>query len=238
MFERGTAIVTLTKWGVSTSEKIAKVLDRAQIKYSIYAPTELCSAQIQPFNESLDRLFANLFDDFDAIIAVMTVGIVVRSLGPLTIDKKTDPAVVVVDDLGKYAISLLSGHIGGANKLAKIVASGIDAEPIITTATELLGKKCVEEIAEEQNLNIVNFETLVRVNSAIVNEKKVLIATIGEVASPKIKMKNTDIKSASNIEQIKEIMQDYDAGIVIADDPLSLEEVTKPIAILTTKKGP
>jgi cobalt-precorrin 5A hydrolase len=233
LYERGAAIVALTKWGVSTAEKISKALDRAQIKHSIYAPTELCSDRIKPFNESLDRLFANLFDDVDAIIPVMTVGIVVRSLGPLTINKKTDPAVVVVDDIGKYAISLLSGHIRGANKLAKIVASGIGAESIITTATELLGKKCVEEIAEEYNLDIVNFETLVRVNSAIVNEKKVLIVTIGDVAFPKIKMKNTDIKPVSNVDQIKEMMQGYDAGIVIAVNPLSLGELAKPVVILT-----
>lgn len=236
MFKRGVAIVTLTKWGVSTSEKIAKALDKAQIKYNVYAPRELCSPEALAFDKGLDKLFRNLFNDFDAIIAVMAVGIVVRSLASLIVSKKTDPAVVVVDDLGKYAISLLSGHIGGANKLAKIVALGIDAVPVITTATELLGKKCIEEIAEEHNLSVMNIEALTPINSAIVNEKKILVATVGGVACPEIELKNTDLRSMSHIDQLKEMMKEYDAGIVIAPSMVSLKGIAKPIAILTVKR--
>jgi cobalt-precorrin 5A hydrolase len=235
MFERGVAIVALTKWGVPTSMRVARALEKAQIQYGIYAPEHLCSEGITPFSGDVGELFAKLFNLFDAIIAVMAVGIVVRSIAPFIADKTTDPAVVVVDDLGKYAISLLSGHIGGANRLTKIVAGEIGAISVVTTATDLLGRKSVEEIAEEHDLKIVNFESLTLVNSAIVNERKILFATIGAV-SPKIE--NADLKFISNVDQLKEIMQGYEAGIVIASSIVSLEGITKSVTLLIPKLNP
>src|SRR5262249_49541262 len=73
------------------------------------------------------------------LVCVMALGIVVRILGPSTKDKKTDPPVVVVDEAGRFAISVLGGHEGGANELANQVAQAIGAVPVITTASEALG---------------------------------------------------------------------------------------------------
>jgi len=236
MFERGVAIVALTKWGVLTSMRVAGALEKAQIQYDVFAPRQLCLHGISPFDGDLRELFAKLFDNFDAIIAVMAVGIVVRSIAPFIADKRTDPAVIVVDDLGKYAISLLSGRTRGANRLTKTVAREIGATPVVTTATELLEKKSVEEIAEEHDLNIVNFESLTLVNSAIVNERKILFATIGGIACPKIE--NADPKLISDVDQLKEIMKYYDAGILIAPSIMSLEGLNKSVALLTPKPSP
>jgi cobalt-precorrin 5A hydrolase len=236
MFERGVAIVALTKWGVPTSMRVGRALEKAQIQYGIYAPEPLCSNGITPFSGNLSELFAKVFNVFDAIIAVMAIGIVVRIIAPFIADKTTDPAVVVVDDFGKYAISLLSGHLGGANRLTKMVAGEIGAISVVTTATELLGRKSVEEIAEENNLKIVNFESLAIVNSAIVNERKILFATIGSAVCPRIE--NTSLKFISNVDQLKEIMKGYDAGIVTAPSIVSLEEVSKSVALLIPKLTP
>lgn len=234
MFERGIAIVALTKWGVATSTKIARALEKAQIRYDIYAPETLRSHGINPFNGNLSELFAKVFNAFDGIIAVMAVGIVVRSIAPFIANKTTDPAVVVIDDLGQYAISLLSGHLRGANHLTKMVAGEIGAIPIVTTATELLGRKPVEEIAEEHDLEIVNSESLTPVNSAIVNERKILFAMIDRaiclgtgVAGPEL---------ISSVDELREMMEGYDAGIVIAPSIVSLEKVTKPVALLIPRR--
>jgi len=199
----------------------------------VFAPRGLCSNRIFPFDGGPRELFADLFNDFDAIIAVMAVGIVVRSTAPLITNKKTDPAVVVVDDLGKYAISLISGHTRGANRLANMIAREIGAMPVITTATELLGKKSVEDIAEEYKLVIANFESLTPVNSAIVNEDRILVAIIGDIVRPRIE--NTDLKYISNIDQLKEIMKNYDVAIVLSPTMPPLEDLTKPVAILIRK---
>jgi len=211
-------------------------LEKAEIRYNVFAPRELCSDKILPFDGGPRKVFADLFNDFDAIIAVMAVGIVVRCTAPLITNKKTDPAVVVVDDLGKYAISLLSGHIRGANRLTNMIAGEIGAMPVITTATELLGKKSVEDIAEEYDLVIMNFESLTTVNSAIVNEDRLLVAVIGDMACPRIE--NADLKYISNTDQLKEIMKNYDVAIVLSPTMPPVEDLTKPVAILTTKRSP
>ena len=233
MFEKGAMIVALTERGLATSVRIGLALEKVQIRYKLYAPEVFCSHNVTPFNGDLGGLFAKLFNSSDAIIPVMAVGIVVRSIAPYVSDKKTDPAVVVVDDLGKYAVSLLSGHLRGANRLTRIVAEAIGAIAVVTTATDLLGRKSVEEIAEERNLRIVNSESLTPVNSAIVNDRNVLFAAIGLAASPEIDAEPP--KSVASVEQLKQMMEGYDAGVVIAQTVVPLESVTKPVALLVPK---
>ncbi|MET8255554.1 precorrin-3B C(17)-methyltransferase, partial [Micromonospora sp. NPDC005197] len=75
----------------------------------------------------------------DAVIAFLATGAVVRILAPLLDDKRTDPAVVVVDEAARHAVALLGGHAGGANALAEQVAALLDARPVITTATDAVG---------------------------------------------------------------------------------------------------
>ena len=234
MFERGIAIVALSKYGTATSTRIARVLEKARIQYTIYAPESVHADVTNTFNGDLTELFAKLFNRVDAIIAVMAVGIVVRSLAPYVVDKKTDPAVVVVDDTGKYCISLLSGHIRGANRLTKMIAGEIGAVPVVTTATELLGKKSVEQIAEEHHLKVANPESLTPVNSAIVNDRNVLFATIGLATT--FEIDNTP-KALSNVKQLREIMEGYDAGIVIAPGIVPIENLTKPVALLIPRSN-
>jgi cobalt-precorrin 5A hydrolase len=79
-----------------------------------------------------------LFEAGRPIIAIMALGIIVRILGPLTRDKRTEPGVVVVDEAGRFAISVLGGHEGGANDLAGDVARALGACPVITTASDVV----------------------------------------------------------------------------------------------------
>jgi len=236
MYERGIAIVALTKHGIATAARIARGLKKIQIRCVIYSLESIQTAGITPFDGDLKGLFAKLFVTFDGIIAVMAVGIVVRSIAPIIADKKIDPAVVVIDDLGKYAVSLLSGHIGGANRLTKIVAAQIGAIPVVTTATDLLGLKSVEEVAEEHGLKVVNPDSLTPINSAIVNGRKILFATIDHVSNLE-----TDVYPPlpiASIDELERIMKDYDAGILIAPKIVSLEKIRKPVALLTPKSKP
>jgi len=85
---------------------------------------------------SIIALTAEIFGDYDGLVYIAPCGVVVRAISPLLVHKTEDPAVVVVDVCGRYAISLLSGHEGGANELAFKVANAIGAEPVITTTTE------------------------------------------------------------------------------------------------------
>ncbi len=100
------------------------------------APTEFS------FTRIAERL-SELFDTTPGIVTLAPVGVVVRSLAPLVQSKLRDPAIVVVDACGRYAISLLSGHEGGANSLCLAVADFLAAEPVITTTTEAKKRRIV-----------------------------------------------------------------------------------------------
>lgn len=90
----------------------------------------------------------------DAIIFVCACGIAVRSIAPFVKSKKTDPAVLVVDECGNYVISLLSGHLGGANELTEIVAELLGALPVITTATDLRNRFAVDVFVKKNECGI------------------------------------------------------------------------------------
>ena len=85
------------------------------------------------FAEAVRRAFA----DCDALVFVMATGIVVRTIAPLVQSKASDPAVLVLDQRGKHVISLLSGHLGGANAMAEQAAAYLGGEAVITTATDV-----------------------------------------------------------------------------------------------------
>lgn len=121
------AIVAITKKGKATALKLKKALRGSDL----YLPTKLdkCGGLI--------NLTRKLFADFEGIIFCMALGIVARVIAPYIKNKHTDPAVVVVDDAAHFAISLLCGHEGGANKLTIRVANILGAQAIITTASEV-----------------------------------------------------------------------------------------------------
>lgn len=92
---------------------------------------------IQLFSGSVRMLLPSLFESYKGLIIIISLGAVVRMIAPILKDKKTDPAVVVIDDKGENVISVLSGHIGGANELTREVAAVLEAHPVITTASDV-----------------------------------------------------------------------------------------------------
>lgn len=115
------------------------------------------------------------FGEYSGLIFICAAGIAVRAVAPRLKGKHLDPAVVVVDDQGSFAISLLSGHLGGANDLAREVASCLGAMPVITTATDGAGLPCVEDIAKRFSLAIGDVKKIKCVNAAILNGGPVVI---------------------------------------------------------------
>ncbi|WP_434296098.1 cobalt-precorrin 5A hydrolase [Clostridium sporogenes] len=113
------------------------------------------------------------FQDYDAIIFISSTGIAVRAIAPFIQSKDKDPAVIVIDSTGKYVISLLSGHLGGANELTEKIAKTIEAEPIITTATDNLNIKAPDIVAKENNLVIEDLKKAKEIAALLVNGQKV-----------------------------------------------------------------
>ncbi|MCD8190000.1 MAG: cobalamin biosynthesis protein [Clostridiales bacterium] len=103
----------------------------------------------------------------DDIIFVSAVGIAVRAIAPYLRDKLTDPAILVVDEAGWFVVPVLSGHVGGANRLARQVARVIGATPVISTATDVNGRFAVDEWAAAQGLLITNRATAKAISAAL-----------------------------------------------------------------------
>lgn len=113
------------------------------------------------------------FEEKNCIIFIGAVGIAVRAIAPFVRSKKTDPAVLCIDERGFNVISLLSGHIGGANQLTIRVASVIGGNPIITTATDINGKFAVDEWANNKNMHIMSLKTARDIAADILENKKI-----------------------------------------------------------------
>ena len=127
--------------------------------------------------ERLTEAVAERFHLFGGHVFIMATGIVVRAIAPHLHAKTTDPAVVVVDDRGCFAISLVSGHIGGANRLARQAADFLGAVPVITTATDVHGKPAIDcwLVAMERGLFIENPYAIKAVNMALLADDPVWV---------------------------------------------------------------
>jgi len=120
--------------------------------------------------EGVKKTIQSIWHRYDSIICVMAAGIVVRSIARLCYSKLRDPAVVIVDEQGQYAVSLLSGHIGGGNKLARLIASECGAQAVITTGSDVSGHTSIDMWAVENNLRPVNSKALSPVSLRLLNQ--------------------------------------------------------------------
>ncbi len=107
------------------------------------------------------------------LVLILPVGAAVRLIAPLLVDKHSDPAVVAVDEAGAYAVSLVSGHEGGANELARRVAAAIDAEPVITTAAEALDTLALDLLGKDWGWSIENHDGLTAASLAVIDGEPV-----------------------------------------------------------------
>jgi cobalt-precorrin 5A hydrolase len=232
MFFKGISVIAITKRGVETALIIKEALTRKDLSAHVFAPEKYNRPGVTPLSNKLDEFIKNTYNKVDAIVAVMASGIIIRAIAPCLQNKLVDPAVVGVDASGRFVISLLSGHYGGANELTRIIAEGIGATPVITTASEAIGKQSVDELARVLHLKIQNPGSLVAVNSAIVNEGKVVIVKMSDAKILLTKLVGFAIKDADTAEEATEIVNQYDAGAVITHNSLAKNKFLKPVTFL------
>lgn len=169
------AVISVTKKGSELSRKITAALNEK------YHADNYCFEKYKIENSfvfsDLQTLLNDIFYIYDGLIFVCAVGIAVRKTASLLRSKLTDPAVIVVDELGKFAVSILSGHIGGANALAQIVADKLGAVPVITTATDAGGKFSPDSFAAANDLYICDMKAAKEFSSAVLNGEKIGISS-------------------------------------------------------------
>jgi len=165
------AIVTLTKSGAQLGTELKKKIPLAHL----FVPRKLGikGTRIKSYTHSLHDLFGDLVNHYSQFICIMATGIVVRTITPFLTHKSVDPAVVVVDEKGRFAISLVSGHLGGANELAKQVSSLTGGESVVTTATDVHSMPAIDLLAKRLDSRTLDFSTLKGCNYALLHGEKV-----------------------------------------------------------------
>jgi len=154
--------------------------------------------------ERLALVFQEAFERRENLVCIMAAGIVVRSIAPHLRGKDADPAVVVVDEAGKFSVSLLSGHLGGANDLARQVAQILGGTPVITTATDVRGLPALDSLAAARGLLIENLAMVRPVSMALLSGEKVrVVDPDGYLAdlleeNPELLVRANDLNAALN----------------------------------------
>lgn len=156
------AIISVSDKGYELSLKLKEKLDQD----STIIKNDL-------FHKNVKKIFPILFYEYDAIIAIMASGILIRSIAPLVESKTSDPAVLNIDDNGNFVISTLSGHLGGANSLTQKVAELIDATPVITTSTDVNKKLGIDVIARDLYFEIDNTSEILYFNKAVLDGNEI-----------------------------------------------------------------
>ncbi len=113
------------------------------------------------------------FNKLDVLIFIGAIGIAIRLTKDYIVSKDTDPAIIVLDEKGKFAIPILSGHIGGANEITQIICQKLKMTPVITTATDINDKFAVDIFAKKNNLKIANIEDIKHISSAVLKGESI-----------------------------------------------------------------
>lgn len=223
-----------------TNDKVENICDDT-IEDSRAAGIELVTtneraANIVPkLTVSLSDWVESQFVSCDLLVFVGACGIAVRKIAPFIKDKKSDPAVLVVDDMGGNVISLLSGHIGNANAWTCLVADGIGANPVITTASDCHGKIAIDMFAVNNGLVITDFTLAKDIESALLDGEKIRLIIDEDCA---VKLAGDVPEEFINIEnEISENSRETDNSCKNILDKVETEkEEEKPDKIGITKE--
>ncbi len=163
------AVFCLTPGGVRLVRRL-----KTHLPLTCFTSEKLLEPGFTPFNGSFGDTLRTAFKHYSALVVVAALGITVRMLAPLINDKMHDPAVVVIDEGGQHVISLLSGHVGGANALTHHLAELLGADPVITTATDVNGMAALDTLATQLDADMQDFRHVVKViNQMLVSGQKV-----------------------------------------------------------------
>ena len=170
-----TAIAAFTHKGVNLALRLAEFLEAR-----VFAPERFSRDGVNIIDGHLSDWAGKMFREVSALIFVSACGIAVRSVAPHVKDKMNDPAVVVVDEGGRFVIPLLSGHIGGANDLARKIAGFLNAVPVITTATDVNNLVAVDEWAVKNDCLIENPGAVKNISGSLLEGHRVGVAVTHE----------------------------------------------------------
>ncbi|UCV28353.1 cobalamin biosynthesis central domain-containing protein [Ferribacterium limneticum] len=173
------AVVSITKHGIALAGKVVAALPGAQLfcpeKFRAEGEAAAPGA-VHCYEGKVGDQVPALFAAFDGIVCIVSLGAVVRLIAPHLKNKETDPAVVVIDEAGKFVIPMLSGHLGGANQLAGHLATALGAQAVLTTASDARATIAVDLLGRELGWTFeASHDEIVRCSAAMVNDEPVAL---------------------------------------------------------------
>lgn len=216
-----TAIIAVSRAGISMAEMLQRYLGNADI----FVPPRLAAerqdrrTKLKSFDRGFKTGIARIFSSYRALVFISAAAVAVRAIAPGIKSKTVDPAVVVIDERGRWVISLLSGHTGGANDLAKDISTCIGAEAVITTATDGRGLPAFDALARQWGWIIENLPDLKKISASLLEEKQVTLfsrqpfnleleGNIHVTSSPEDLLRETGgVVIVSNRESIPEVLE-------------------------------
>ncbi len=208
-------MISFTKAGFSLSERVQNLLsqsdflgENAEITLSFGGKSS--DERLSSIRTGLSEWVESHFSTGNALIFVGAAGIAVRAISPFVKDKTTDPAVLVMDEKGSFVIPILSGHIGGANELARKIAAQIGATAVITTASDCNDLPAIDEFAAKNNLSINDMKLAKDFAASVLSKEKTPSFTVSvyiknDILSliPKCVVLGIGCKKGKSIEELK-----------------------------------
>ncbi|GDY16456.1 cobalamin biosynthesis protein [Nitrosopumilaceae archaeon] len=194
------AVLAITKNGVSIGLRLKEFFPN----WEIFAPSKFSNGnkEIVWYSDTTSEKIVELFKNNNALICLFSLGAVIRLIAPHLKDKKTDPAVIVIDDKTSFVISVLSGHLGGANELTQVIAQKLDAIPVITTAADVNKTIAVDLVGREFGWKIDDDSTVTKISAHMVNEENIgVYQEAGKINWWKELPKN--VKIYQNLDEMK-----------------------------------
>lgn len=207
------SIFTLTSNGIKLGSRLLELYSDA----NFYTLDKFNSNLASPYQDGFKETVSQEFNSSEVLIFICATGIVLRTIAPLLKSKTTDPAVIVMDDRAYNVISLLSGHIGGANEETLKIAKHLKSNPVITTASDVNNKASVDMIAKDNNLKLIDYKSATDITARIVNSDNVLILD-------------------DYHEKLGVLKSSYELDVKLLNDDLNLENYSSFVAITNKEK--
>jgi len=212
------SVLVITKNGINIGEKLKDLFPN----WDIFAPVKLSNENndIVWYSEPTTNKIIELFKNSNALICLFSLGAVIRLIAPYLKDKKTDPAVIVIDDKTNFVISVLSGHIGGANELTQEISEKLNALPVITTAADVNKTIAVDLVGREFGWKIDDDTTVTKISAHMVNAES--IGVFQQTNNQKwYKQLPKNVTIYNNLEELKK--SNSKAHLIISDEIIDNE---------------
>lgn len=215
-------LISFTDSGQALAEKLACGLNQKGMEAQAFR----CGNPL-----SLSAFASQGFRKADALIFVGAMGIAVRAIAPHVVSKVKDPAVVVIDEKGNNAISVLSGHLGGGNELTQLVAEITGANPVITTATDVQGVFAIDLWTKKNNCKILRSDRIKVISAALLSGEKVDFVSDYEISGqvPKnVELRVLRGQKEDNLESCTgEVCFGERANVLVSIDKTKIENANK-----------